>query len=217
MKIIALGFVFGRNTYLKDGWNVLDFIVVLASLVSVAAKVFAPADHIPSRGIQAFRAFRLLRPLRLIGRIKSLRGMMNTLISSIAALQATFGLMCFAFIVYAIFGMTVWSGALHNRCYVTEAPENGEWVMLNGFTDICSQASPCPDGSFCGNRFEAKDENGEPYSFTNPDLWVDSLMEEQHWGYNNFDNFGSALLTVFQVTTTDGWTPMMFNYENAGS
>ena len=42
-------------------------------------------------------------------------------------------------------------------------------------------------------------------------------MEEQHWGYNNFDNLGSALLTVFQVTTTDGWTPMMFNYENAGS
>jgi hypothetical protein len=86
MKIIALGFVSGRNTYLKDGWNVLDFTVVIASLIATCANLFSTGGHVQSRGIQAFRAFRLLRPLRLIGRIKSLRGMMNTLISSIAAL-----------------------------------------------------------------------------------------------------------------------------------
>lgn len=132
--------------------------------------------------------------------------------------------MLFIFLVYAIFGMTVWSGALHNRCYTTEYPVDGVWTLYgapdNTYTDICSENSPCPEGATCGNRFELKDPNNPdlPYPFTDSDdLWYDSLMEEQHWGYNNFDNFGSAMLTVFQVTTTDGWTPMMFNYENAGS
>jgi hypothetical protein len=34
LKIFAMGFVFGRNSYLRDGWNVLDFIVVLASVIT---------------------------------------------------------------------------------------------------------------------------------------------------------------------------------------
>jgi hypothetical protein len=100
--------------------------------------------------------------------------MVRTLMNSLAALEATFGLLLFTWIVYAIFGMTVWSGALHNRCYVTEAPVNGDWVMLDDYWEVCSDASPCPDGSFCGNRFEAKDENGDPYPFTDPNLWKDS-------------------------------------------
>jgi hypothetical protein len=43
------------------------------------------------------------------------------------------------------------------------------------------------------------------------------MIEELFWGFNNFDNIGSALLTVFQISTLDGWTPMMNFYENAGS
>ena len=68
MKVIAMGFLFGKNSYLKDGWNVLDFIVVLASVVVTFAKTMNEG-HVPAKGIQAFRAFRLLRPLRIIGRV----------------------------------------------------------------------------------------------------------------------------------------------------
>ena len=28
-KIIAIGFIMSENSYLRDGWNVIDFIVVL--------------------------------------------------------------------------------------------------------------------------------------------------------------------------------------------
>jgi hypothetical protein len=38
-KVIALGFALGKNSYLRDGWNVLDFIVVLASIGSSVAKM----------------------------------------------------------------------------------------------------------------------------------------------------------------------------------
>lgn len=152
--------------------------------------------------------------MRLIGRIESLRNLIGTLLSSMSSLGATLGLTVFVFTIYAIFGMTVWSGALHFRCYVTPEPVLGEWEMLSGYTDPCSENSPCPSGSYCGNRFEKRDEG---VTFNNPNMWIDSDIEELFWGYNNFDNLGSAYLTVFQVTTTDGWTPMMFFYENSGS
>jgi len=32
LKIAGLGFLFGKNTYLKSGWNVLDFVIVMSAL-----------------------------------------------------------------------------------------------------------------------------------------------------------------------------------------
>ncbi|KAF7241300.1 Voltage-dependent R-type calcium channel subunit alpha-1E [Varanus komodoensis] len=34
IKIVALGFVFHKGSYLRNGWNVMDFIVVLSGLSS---------------------------------------------------------------------------------------------------------------------------------------------------------------------------------------
>ena len=33
IKIIALGFIFGKNTYLRDAWNVIDFFIVITALL----------------------------------------------------------------------------------------------------------------------------------------------------------------------------------------
>lgn len=30
IKIVAMGFVFGKGAYLRDGWNMLDFVVVVS-------------------------------------------------------------------------------------------------------------------------------------------------------------------------------------------
>lgn len=43
IKILAMGFVFGPGTYLRDSWNVLDFIVVVAGYVGSVQSV-ASAD-----------------------------------------------------------------------------------------------------------------------------------------------------------------------------
>jgi hypothetical protein len=34
IKIIALGFVFGKDTYLKESWNILDFVIVVSSILN---------------------------------------------------------------------------------------------------------------------------------------------------------------------------------------
>lgn len=35
IKIIVLGFVKGKGTYIKDPWNVLDFFIVIISLADI--------------------------------------------------------------------------------------------------------------------------------------------------------------------------------------
>lgn len=58
LKIVAKGFMLSPTSYVRDGWNVLDMIVVVASLVSVASGV----------NVSAIRAIRVLRPLRTVSR-----------------------------------------------------------------------------------------------------------------------------------------------------
>lgn len=124
------------------------------------------------------------------------------------------GLACFIYVVYAIFGITIWQGALHQRCYRTEKPyqlENGkyQWDTEINFSAICSSNFPCgiddgdPDNNiasaqtYCGNKFEVRKDDGSLYEFDNPNLYVDTEIEELFWGINNFDNLGSAMLTIF--------------------
>jgi hypothetical protein len=66
-KIIATGFVFcGKDSYLRNGWNFIDFIVVILSIISLAIqgklKIF-----------KIFRLLKVIRPIRVISRNKGLK------------------------------------------------------------------------------------------------------------------------------------------------
>ena len=58
LKIIAMGFVMKPHSYLRDGWNILDFTVVFLGWLS--QMINGAGD------IAAIRVIRLLRPLRTI-------------------------------------------------------------------------------------------------------------------------------------------------------
>lgn len=78
LKILAMGFVFSRNAYLKDGWNVLDFIIVVTSIL--------PKLQGNSGGSSSFaslRSLRVLRPLRTISSVKALKVIIITLFAAI--------------------------------------------------------------------------------------------------------------------------------------
>lgn len=55
LKSIAFGFVMDNNSYLRDCWNILDFILVFISIIEV---------FFSDETLAAFRIFRLLRALR---------------------------------------------------------------------------------------------------------------------------------------------------------
>ena len=69
MKIIAQGLFQHQNAYLRNGWNILDFIIVIIGVVSTIMSTL----EIEQFDVKALRAFRVLRPLRLVSGVPSLQ------------------------------------------------------------------------------------------------------------------------------------------------
>ena len=119
MKIIVYGFIFGKNTYLKDRWNWIDFLVVITSLLSILPQF----DN-----YSAFRTFRLLRPLRSLNSLQKMRLLVTTLLSSLSQLGEIMLFSLFFFLIFAIMGVSFWAGLIHYRCRTTQYPVNGDWI-----------------------------------------------------------------------------------------
>ena len=35
LKILGLGFIYGEGAYIKDSWNILDFVIVMSGYVTL--------------------------------------------------------------------------------------------------------------------------------------------------------------------------------------
>ena len=65
IKIVVFGFVFGKETYLRDAFNVLDFIIVSFTVLSW---ILDAIKKISISFVKGFRALRALRPLRMVSK-----------------------------------------------------------------------------------------------------------------------------------------------------
>lgn len=66
VKIIVMGFYWGEKTYLKDPWNILDFMIVCFSILTWILEIAIKSADISF--IRGFRALRALRPLRVVSK-----------------------------------------------------------------------------------------------------------------------------------------------------
>lgn len=115
LKSIAFGFVRGKGAYLRDGWNVLDVIVVMVSVLN-----FVPG--LQNFSISILRGFRVLRPLRSISRLPNLRKIINALVGSLGELANAMVPLLFILICFSLFGLLSWSGLFQHRCRLTPFP-----------------------------------------------------------------------------------------------
>lgn len=97
--------MFSKNAYLKDYWNILDFLVVLQMIVQMSI-----GDM--QLQLSGLRSFRVLRPLRTITSIEGIKILMSTLIVTIPLLRDTLIILVFFFFVFAIAALQVLSGDL---------------------------------------------------------------------------------------------------------
>ena len=79
IKIMAMGFVTHKNAYIRDAWNIMDFLIVIISVVS-----FAPG--VDQSSLKALRTARILRPLRSLHQLKSMRSLIQTMVASVPGL-----------------------------------------------------------------------------------------------------------------------------------
>ena len=82
-------------------------------------------------------------------------------------------------------------------------------------TAVCSSSHNrlCPVG-YCNSRYVAFDAG---YPLPADKLAMDTEIYALNYGITNFDNFFTALLTIFQCITMEGWTKIMNIYEDASN
>uniref|UniRef100_A0A8C0ALH6 Voltage-dependent N-type calcium channel subunit alpha n=1 Tax=Bos mutus grunniens TaxID=30521 RepID=A0A8C0ALH6_BOSMU len=108
IKIIALGFVLHKGSYLRNGWNVMDFVVVLTGILATAGTDF---------DLRTLRAVRVLRPLKLVSGIPSLQVVLKSIMKAMVPLLQIGLLLFFAILMFAIIGLEFYMGKFHKACF----------------------------------------------------------------------------------------------------
>ncbi|KAG6457067.1 hypothetical protein O3G_MSEX010098 [Manduca sexta] len=190
LKILALGFVLHRGSYLRNVWNIMDFFVVITGIITLLPSRIAPAVD-----FRTLRAIRVLRPLKLVSGVPSLQVVLKSIIKAMAPLLQIGLLVLFAIVIFAIIGLEFYSGALHKTCYNLEDISE---IVYEG-----ENAPPC----------NADNESVAPYGANVCKYEISTCLEKwegPNRGITSFDNIGFAMLTVFQCITMEGWTAILY-------
>jgi len=136
LKIVAMGFFLGKSAYLKNGWNVLDFVIVIVSVMGIILKGVVDLAFLKS-----LRAMRGLRPLRMVSRFPGMKMVVNAIFIALPACVNVLMVVMMCFLVFAIMGSTFFSGLFYYcngdgdvdkygldkvDCHGTFMDENGE-------------------------------------------------------------------------------------------
>uniref|UniRef100_A0A8C3F0B7 Voltage-dependent N-type calcium channel subunit alpha n=1 Tax=Corvus moneduloides TaxID=1196302 RepID=A0A8C3F0B7_CORMO len=181
IKIIALGFVFHKGSYLRNGWNVMDFVVVLTGILATAGTDF---------DLRTLRAVRVLRPLKLVSGIPSLQVVLKSIMKAMVPLLQIGLLLFFAIVMFAIIGLEFYMGKFHKTCF---SNETGELYFPCGEEPPARQ---CESGTTCREYWQ-----GPNYGITNFDnilfavLTVFQCITMEGWTdilYNTNDAAGNT-------------------------
>ena len=103
IKIIAMGFIVEKRSYLRETWNWIDFIITIISVVSLTP--FANQET-----LKVFRTARVLRPLRSINALETMRDLIQTIGMSLPKLLNVGIALTFVMTMFSIFGVNFFVG-----------------------------------------------------------------------------------------------------------
>jgi hypothetical protein len=69
LKVIANGLYIGKDSYLRNGWNIIDIFLIIISLIDLIISLTVKSS---SKILRILRILRTLRPLRLINKYPGL-------------------------------------------------------------------------------------------------------------------------------------------------
>mmetsp|Transcript_57655 Transcript_57655/g.158821 ORF Transcript_57655/g.158821 Transcript_57655/m.158821 type:complete len:1739 (-) Transcript_57655:67-5283(-) len=223
LKIVTVGLVAGKGAYLRDNWNVLDFVVVLISIISIFA-----GNVKGLKSLRTLRALRALRPLRVVKRFPGLRIVVNAMFAAIPDVMNVSAVCLLFFLIFSIFAVNFFKGQLRScsgDVYDYVIAQNAS--LTNFMTEPKAWKDMGTDeqswflaGSPVTDLFDSCTTNT---SACCPSVWPDALGAEPTsqevctcWGGDwervvpqSFDNVLVGLLTLVEISTTEGWVDVM--------
>ncbi|KAF8465445.1 Ion transport protein-domain-containing protein, partial [Russula ochroleuca] len=182
IKIIADGFLFTPNAYVRSIWNVLDFFIMAGIVVNVVTGLVFVG------GLSRFtRSLKALRALKLITLIEKMRSTFESLIiSGITRILDAAMLAMLYMIPYAVWGLNIFAG-LTNECNDSNA--SGSSDCINEYHNSVVTSS-----------------SGNPaLMFPVPRVWANPSPSTTF----SFDSFKASLLILFEIVSLEGWVDVM--------
>ena len=225
LKIFALGFAFHGGSYLRNWWNVLDFSIIIVSITSIVTGPFVTGicsmnsvSGAELKSLRSLRALRALRPLRAIKRAPGLRLVVNSLFLAFPAI-AQVGLVTLLFMtILAILGQQFFLGQ------VASCNDESADMFTDCFGNFTITGNDCgmlPNQRY-STRFSAEEWSTFADPVKTPLFTLDSIEQCEANGdlgsefprvWNsfavNFDTFGNALTTVYEVASGEMWPDIM--------
>ena len=151
-----MGFIMEKQSYLRDYWNIIDFIIIVQVLIGwIFSKLI-------SFKLNSIRVVRVLRPLKSLKSIEGLRILVISVLHSLPLLKDTFIILGFFYLLFALIGLHIFAGSFKLRCIYTingVAEKQGEEIF-------CSSTDDCPASYFCGHAY-IMNPNNDQTSFDN--------------------------------------------------
>jgi len=107
IKLCAYGLIWGERAYLKDGWNWLDAIVVMVTIIG-----FTNTDG-GNSFLKTLRILRAFRPLRVINKYPTLKTVVETIFASVKELSVLSIVIILFLIIFALIMLSELNGAFY--------------------------------------------------------------------------------------------------------
>jgi len=134
MKILSMGFVMEKGSYLRDSWNKLDFLIVCVSLFDfqiIISKYSSDTQSSTNVGfLKVLRMLRILRPLRFISHNVQLKLIINALFDSIQSIINVTIIVIIVFFIFSIIGISLFSSMFY-QCYLDSSPVGDTLELTN--------------------------------------------------------------------------------------
>lgn len=117
-KILSYGLIAnGKDSYLNNPWNILDFIIVTFSLLLILLH-----NNELGGSVKIVRMMRILRPLRMINRNPGMKLVVISMINAVADLGSVLVISSLFLMLFAILGTNLFKGTFF-RCHMENIPE----------------------------------------------------------------------------------------------
>ena len=205
VKILAYGFILEKGAYLRNSWNMLDFVTVLVSILNLL-------DIGPGSSLRALRTFRVLRPLRILNRLPGLRVVVDALLLSFPSVGDVAVMCTLFFLIFSSFGVNFLKGTFYHcegEIFGSLSKEKIDYLIY-----------PHAWGKLSDNQqswFDVGVEGCEASSWTTATIPtsknVCDCLAPGGWKPiipQSFDNVMSGMALLFEIATTEGWIDVMY-------
>lgn len=122
LKVVTFGLLFnGKRSYLRRGWNVLDFIIVILSILSQTSLS------------NDLKVIKVLRILRLISRHQGLKVAVRALYHALPNIINVTVIMLIFFLIFGVIGVSQFKGKFYfcSEDLESDSIINHKWDCLN--------------------------------------------------------------------------------------